>query len=281
MNTFTRALTATLASSLALAGFAAVAPSTAHAVDRSVIGGQTVRTADHPWVVAVGSKKLFGSARSGQFCGGAVVSARTVVTAAHCFDRQILGADPKRVQDFQVIAGRDDLRGKQGSEVAVSDFWVNPRYDRRTNVGDLAVLQLAKPLPKASAVPLAGAGDPAYTPGRPAAVYGWGDTGGNGSYASKLRSARVEVLEDRQCATAYPGGTEGGRFRADSMVCAGVPQGGRDACQGDSGGPLVSQGKLIGLVSWGSGCGVAGQPGVYTRISALEAEITKRMRGAG
>ncbi|MBU7600319.1 serine protease [Streptomyces sp. P38-E01] len=277
MNTFTRALTATLVSSLALTAVAAVGPPVAHAMDRSVIGGDAARTADHPWVVAVGSRQLFGSARSGQFCGAAVVSARTVVTAAHCFDRQILGADPDRVRDFRVIAGRDDLRGEQGREVAVSDIWVNPRYDRRTNAGDLAVLTLAKPLPGA-AVPLAGAGDAAYGAGQSASVYGWGDTGGDGSYASSLHSSRVRVLKDRECATAYPGGAAAGRFRAETMVCAGLPEGGRDACQGDSGGPLVAGGKLIGLVSWGSGCGVAGQPGVYTRISALEKEITGRMR---
>ena len=37
------------------------------------------------------------------------------------------------------------------------------------------------------------------------------------------------------------------------MICAG--KAGKDSCQGDSGGPMVdSEGKQVGIVSWGYGC---------------------------
>ena len=57
----------------------------------------------------------------------------------------------------------------------------------------------------------------------------------------------------------------------DSMICAGLPEGGKDSCQGDSGGPLMMEHEgrwtLIGLVSAGYSCAKKGQPGIYHRVA--------------
>lgn len=263
---FTRAVTGVLGLISAAAGpFAAAAPA---AADSVVVGGQPARIADAPWVVALSSRDRFGGTRAGQFCGGVVVAPTKVLTAAHCMGRDVLGGAPWESSDLKVIAGRSALRGHGGQEIRVTGTWINPEYDPSTSSGDLAVLTLASALPQSYVIKAAEPGDRAESPGAEAEVYGWGDTTGNGTYASTLRSARVGVLPDSACERAYPGGF-GAAYRGDTMLCAGDPQGGRDACQGDSGGPLVAAGRLIGLVSWGSGCGQAENPGVYTRVSTV------------
>ncbi|MEE1819617.1 serine protease [Streptomyces sp. SP18ES09] len=265
-GSLTRALTGALGLITAAVGqLAAAGPATADSV---VVGGRPTQITDAPWVVALSSRDRFGGTRAGQFCGGVVVAPTKVLTAAHCLGREVLGGEPWEVRDFAVIAGRAALGGQGGQEVRISDTWINPDYDPTTNSGDLAVLTLVSALPESYAIGVARSGDAAYAPGTAADVYGWGDTTGNGSYASALRTAPVQVLPDTACERAYPGGF-GVRYQRGTMLCAGDPQGGKDACQGDSGGPLVTQGRLVGLVSWGSGCGQAENPGVYTRVSEV------------
>jgi secreted trypsin-like serine protease len=239
------------------------------AADRVVIGGFPVDASESPWTVALSSRDRFGGTRAGQFCGGVAVGRSTVLTAAHCLDEEVLGGPPGRVRDLRVIAGRTDLLSDRGGqEVAVRDTWVNPAYDSVSNAGDFAVLTLAEPLSAGSVITMAAGGDPAYAVGEAATVYGWGDVSGAGEYPNSLRAARVRVLPDALCEEAYPGDADG-VYDATSMLCAGEAKGGRDARQGDSGGPLVAQGRLIGLVSWGIGCGRAGSPGVYMRVSDI------------
>ena len=69
----------------------------------------------------------------------------------------------------------------------------------------------------------------------------------------------------------------------ESMLCAGLPGGGKDSCEGDSGGPMVckdSDGRysVHGVTSWGYGCALPGRPGVYAKVSFLIKWIEGKMK---
>ncbi|XP_078055558.1 neurotrypsin-like isoform X2 [Mustelus asterias] len=97
-------------------------------------------------------------------------------------------------------------------------------------------------------------------------ITGWGDTGR--SYSRTLLQGHVPLLPKKICESRYRN-----KFTA-RMICAGnLSEHKRvDSCQGDSGGPLMCQrtgGRwvIIGITSWGYGCGRKDSPGVYTKVS--------------
>ncbi|MFC1419856.1 S1 family peptidase [Streptacidiphilus cavernicola] len=234
-----------------------------------IVGGNSTDTGQEPWMVALASRSVYGNSRSGQFCGGTLVSPTKVVTAAHCLYDESTERPADR-PDLRVIVGRTDLSTSDGAEVPVSRVWIDPDYSMSSNMWDIAVLTLAVPQTGRPVLPLVPQGATApYLAGTTATVYGWGDTSGRGQYPYVLHQVQVPVVGDAVCQRDYPGGPDG-TFRARAMVCAGEQsRGGKDACQGDSGGPLVVGGQLVGLVSWGTGCAEAGHPGVYSRVAAM------------
>ncbi|MFL6144565.1 MAG: S1 family peptidase [Labedaea sp.] len=221
---------------------------------RGIIGGGRASTVDYPFVVYLATPSGF------QFCGGTLVSARAVVTAAHCV------AD-SRAADLQVVAGRDDKQGQGGVVARVSRIWVHPDFREVSSGADVAVLTLAVRLPYRPAA-LARPSEPElYQPGTASTILGWGRTREGGPASRYLLAATVGVIGDADCARAYA------RFSASAMVCAGYSGGGVDACQGDSGGPMLVAGRLAGIASWGEGCARRGKPGVYTRVAAYASLI--------
>jgi secreted trypsin-like serine protease len=288
---------AVLAGSLTLLG---AGPSAA------IVGGQSVPIAEFPFQVALYDPHA-GSVADGFFCGGVVVDATHVATAAHCaMDEGTGQVTPPG--EIAVLAGTAHLPGAGASPGggAVEDpaavTTLDPAYEPSINDYDVAVIRLARPLwtgptppldgrstvapiavsaarAAASASATAGLGEPTLS----ATVSGWGDMraasagsrGVEGAYPSDLRAVQVPLVPASTCDATYTGSLSSQPITS-RMLCAGALEGGRDSCFGDSGGPLLVGGApgsppsdyvLAGLVSFGEGCAQSESPGVYASIA--------------
>jgi secreted trypsin-like serine protease len=226
--------------------------------DDKIVGGEEVNPPfKYNFLVSIQNEK-------GQQCGGILVKNDTIVTAAHC-------SKPKSFEAFTVNAHRHDLRLKPQEEngivFTVDKVIVHPKYNQFNFKNDVAVWKLKY---KSGDASFLGSIDPVLFDdgsnakvGNVFTVAGWGATRGGGPLSPVLRDVRVPVIKQEDCQEAYPD-------LDDSSICAGYPNGGKDACQGDSGGPMFemrnSSVLLIGLTSYGKGCAREDYPGVYTRI---------------
>ncbi|MCR6484530.1 serine protease [Amycolatopsis sp. OK19-0408] len=235
-----------------VAGAASADPASAN--QPRIVGGDKASLSDHPYAV------YLTDGGGNQFCGAVIVSSTAVATAAHC-------AKAVAKQEMHVVAGREDKRTDEGDVLSVSKIWISKGYSDPTQGDDVAVLTVRGQLDYRPAK-LPDSGDAAaYSAGTQATVLGWGRVADGGARSDYLRSAQVPVVSDSDCRSDYS------MYDQKTMVCAGYEKGGVDACQGDSGGPLVVGDTLIGIVSFGDGCGKAGKPGVYTRVSAYVDDI--------
>jgi secreted trypsin-like serine protease len=235
-------------------------------IDPRIIGGDYTTIEKNPWQVAL----VLGFAPEPirqQFCGGSLIAANWVLTAAHCVDNQ---SSPERVD---VITGTTFYKSF-GQRIKSDRIYIHSGWNSNTMENDIALIRLSMPASMGApvALPVAENGIPSAST---ISVTGWGAIFEGGGSSEVLMGAEIPIVERDQCnePLAY-----NGRIKL-SMFCAGFRDGGLDSCQGDSGGPAsaIQNGKptLLGVVSWGEGCARKMKYGVYTRVSAFRDWIDK------
>ena len=262
----------------------------------SIVGGTGASIASFPFQVALYDTSA-GSPAAGFFCGGVILDATHVATAAHCVAAGGQGSAPGQVA---VLAGSSTLDPADPGSVrdAVRSSTFDSHYSPVSSEYDVALLTLARrlwPGPRAPSLngvntiaPLpidrgraAAFADPNATPAILATASGWGDVnpapGHTAGYPASLRSVRLPLVSDTVCEEEYATIEQP---ITSSMICAGGGRSCADTCYGDSGGPLVVDQDtparppgdyvLAGLVDFGEGCAQPGYAGVYTRISNPE-----------
>jgi Trypsin len=248
---------------LAVVSACAVASPRATAEPRkvSVVGGTPIAIESVPW-------QVFLAIGSDQGCGGSVLDATHVLTAAHC----VIPAGqtlPRPASAFKVLAGFTDTAiatPPAGAQVVdVAGVRAHPLYEETTKSDDVAVLTLAKALNLAGAriKPIALApvgGGPA--PGTAVGFSGYGAQIEGRLADGKLYGAALTAVTDDQCRPNVAVNASA------SVQC--VAAGNQAACFGDSGGPLTSGGLQVGVASYAPVGGCGRGPSGFADVTAPE-----------
>ncbi|XP_063164810.1 uncharacterized protein LOC134501132 [Candoia aspera] len=231
-----------------------------------IVGGIDASPGMWPWLVSIQIPSSKGPRHS---CGGSLLAEHWVLTAAHCFKTK-----KSSLHLWRIVVGATDL-SKLPDNVqlhSVSKVVLHQDYNPLTEDNDIALIKLDSPVTFNDYVQPACL--PRVTMGSETSftscfVSGWGITAQNSVKTSDvLQEAKVNILETKKCNSSqwYSGAM------SLHTLCAGYEEGGIDTCQGDSGGPLMCRTPptslfyVVGITSWGKGCGEANSPGIYTSV---------------
>ncbi|XP_061397796.1 trypsin-like [Musca vetustissima] len=234
----------------------AIAASLHDDFDGRIVGGVDTTIEKHPYQVSLQDPS------GNHFCGGSIIADAYVLTAAHCMQSET--ASQVRVR----LGSTDYSTG--GVLLEVNTFKVHENFDPDTMVNDVAVIKLNTTVQESAQIRYAVLAETTPPTGTPAIVTGWGTK----CYLlclttpKTLQEVEVNIVDRDSCeSNDYNYGSQ----IKDTMVCAYAPY--KDSCQGDSGGPLVADGKLVGAVSWGTGCALPRYPGVYADVPSLRSWV--------
>uniref|UniRef100_A0A4W3GD53 Ovochymase 2 n=1 Tax=Callorhinchus milii TaxID=7868 RepID=A0A4W3GD53_CALMI len=247
-----------------------------------IVGGQKSGAGTHPWQVSLKRGKT-------HFCGGTIIAEKWVLTAAHCIrDRNILSV-------LKVTAGEHNLQDweKEEQTLRVKRIITHPSFRPGKHPDyDMALLELNGRFTFGKSVYPACLpnDDDNFASGAICIATGWGRLAESGRLSNILQEVELPILDPKTCLQVLQSVMK--RYKGTTLLCAGFPDGQRDACEGDSGGPLMCKREggswtVAGVTSWGMGCGrswkdnnnkwpsLRGTPGIFINVKLLHSWIQK------
>jgi trypsin len=179
-----------------------------------IVGGQSTTISQVPYQASI---RLSNT----HICGGSIISKSYILTAAHCFSSTSPSLYSIRVGSTYSNSG--------GTVIAIAAITKHPSYNNPTHNNDFALLRLKTPIKSfnsnVKSIALAAAGQ-SLKAGSQAKVSGWGALKESGSSTTRLQVVNVPLIGLSSCRTKY------GNLITSQMLCAGYPNGKKDACQG-------------------------------------------------
>lgn len=101
-----------------------------------IFGGKKATPDQFPFLVSV---RYMKNGKYEHNCGGAILSNRYIITAAHCYKSKI------KFNKYRISIGAAK-REDQGELYPIKRFIVHPSYDAATKLYDMALIEMANPL---------------------------------------------------------------------------------------------------------------------------------------